>query len=113
MTKQLFNCGTDNDGYPTCMGDGSTCARSEKLGEYCSQLPMSVLQCYIEGTQPDGTVSCICVTAGPDTPDEAKSAMVEGGKTSLRNWYPGITGIQIVKDWHEVQLEPLDEDDDQ
>lgn len=21
----LFECGTDNDGYPTCQGDGSTC----------------------------------------------------------------------------------------
>ena len=25
MTKILFACGTDNDGYPTCQGDGSTC----------------------------------------------------------------------------------------
>ena len=113
MTKQLFACGTDNDGYPTCMGDGSTCARSEKLGEYCSQLPVPVLQCYIEGTQPDGTVSCICITAGPETLDVIRDAMVEDGKRSLRGWYPGIKDIQIVKDWHEVRLAPLDEDDDQ
>lgn len=25
MTKTLFACGADNDGYPQCMGDGSTC----------------------------------------------------------------------------------------
>ena len=24
--RVLFACGTDNDGYPTCMGDTSTCA---------------------------------------------------------------------------------------
>jgi len=25
MTKHLYACGTDNDGYPTCQGDGQTC----------------------------------------------------------------------------------------
>ena len=25
MTRPLFACGTDNDGAPECMGDGSTC----------------------------------------------------------------------------------------
>ena len=25
MTRILFACGADGDGYPNCMGDGSTC----------------------------------------------------------------------------------------
>jgi predicted DNA-binding helix-hairpin-helix protein len=25
VTRHLFACGTDNDGAPECMGDGSTC----------------------------------------------------------------------------------------
>ena len=28
-----FICGSDNDGYPSCMGDGSLCAYSKALGE--------------------------------------------------------------------------------
>lgn len=30
MARTLFACGTDNDGYPTCMGDTSTCAPDGK-----------------------------------------------------------------------------------
>lgn len=25
MARHLFACGTDNDGYPTCQGDGTPC----------------------------------------------------------------------------------------
>ena len=25
VPRLLFACGTDNDGYPTCQGDGSAC----------------------------------------------------------------------------------------
>ncbi len=28
-----FCCGSDNDGYPTCMGDGSMCGFSAVLDE--------------------------------------------------------------------------------
>lgn len=34
MTRTLFACGTDNDGYPTCQGDGSTCGS----GDSCETL---------------------------------------------------------------------------
>jgi hypothetical protein len=33
-TRTLYVCGTDNDGYPTCQGDGSTCG----LGGVCAEL---------------------------------------------------------------------------
>ena len=115
MTKQLFACATDNDGYPTCQGDGTMCARDER-GEYCALLPVPVLQCYIEGTQPDGRrgrAVGVVLTAGLDIPDETKSLMVQMGMKSLTYQYPGITDIQVVKDWHEAELPPLDEDDDQ
>lgn len=25
MSERLYQCGTDNDGFPTCMGDGGSC----------------------------------------------------------------------------------------
>ncbi|MFJ8301587.1 hypothetical protein ACIQ9R_37560 [Streptomyces sp. NPDC094447] len=28
-----YSCGSDNDGYPTCMGDGSMCGYSKVLEE--------------------------------------------------------------------------------
>lgn len=34
MPKILFACGTDNDGRPTCQGDGTTCG----LGGVCAEL---------------------------------------------------------------------------
>lgn len=34
MPKILFVCGTDNDGFPTCQGDGTTCG----LGGVCAEL---------------------------------------------------------------------------
>lgn len=34
MALILFACGTDNDGWPTCMGDGSTCGP----GDSCEEL---------------------------------------------------------------------------
>lgn len=27
--RVLFACGTDNDGYPTCQGDGTTCGPND------------------------------------------------------------------------------------
>lgn len=33
-TRTLFVCGTDNDGFPTCQGDGTTCG----LGGVCAEL---------------------------------------------------------------------------
>lgn len=36
--RSRIGCGTDNDGFPTCMGDGSMCAYSKILGEQvCGQ----------------------------------------------------------------------------
>lgn len=35
-----FVCGSDNDGYPTCGGDGSMCGYSALLGrQVCENLP--------------------------------------------------------------------------
>lgn len=34
MTKVLFACATDNDGFPVCQGDGTTCG----LGGVCAEL---------------------------------------------------------------------------
>lgn len=42
--RVLFACGTDNDGYPTCMGDTSTCAP----GGQCEGWPQA------ESAPPDG-----------------------------------------------------------
>lgn len=34
-----YTCGSDNDGYPTCMGDGSWCGYSRVLGyQVCKHL---------------------------------------------------------------------------
>jgi hypothetical protein len=33
-SKTLYVCGTDNDGWPTCQGDGTTCG----LGGVCAEL---------------------------------------------------------------------------
>lgn len=30
---ERFCCGSDNDGYPTCQGDGSMCGFSPVLGQ--------------------------------------------------------------------------------
>lgn len=39
MAKTLFACGTDNDGYPTCQGNGTTCGWEREAGrEYCAEL---------------------------------------------------------------------------
>lgn len=107
MTRNLFACGTDNDGFPTCQGDGSACARDER-GEYCDRLPVTVLQCHIEGTQSAVLVVGVTLTAGPETPDEAKAVMVRMGMKALAHQYPGTTDIQVVKDWHEAQIEAPD-----
>lgn len=112
MTMNLFNCGTDNDGFPTCQGDGSACARDER-GEYCDRLPVTVLQCHIEGTQSAVLVVGVTLTAGPETPDEAKAVMVQMGVKALAHRHPGVTDIKVVKDWHEAELTVPDEDDDQ
>lgn len=37
--RVLFACGTDNDGYPTCQGDGTTCGwERDGRGEFCLEL---------------------------------------------------------------------------
>lgn len=35
MVRERFACPTDNDGFPECMGDGSTCGPNYT----CTQLP--------------------------------------------------------------------------
>lgn len=40
MARVVFVCGSDNDGYPTCQGDGSFCGwERERPGEFfCAEL---------------------------------------------------------------------------
>lgn len=64
MTRVLFACGTDNDGYPTCMGDMSTCAPDGK----CHRLRDEILEQEIREQLAD-------TGADSDTIDEVVAAL--------------------------------------
>lgn len=63
MAEILYACGTDNDGFPECMGDGSTCgpdgciALGEKIPDkaapVCQCQRMSPITCSNSITQED------------------------------------------------------------
>lgn len=55
MAVKLFACGTDNDGYPNCMGDGSTCGPQGK----CTLLHTSCeRRCSFDCPAPQGKGWC-------------------------------------------------------
>ena len=67
-----------------------------------------VLLLHLEGRNGDETAG-IAVTAGLDTPPDARDAFVEGGKRYLRETYPGITDVQVVRDWFRYTLPDLED----
>jgi len=71
-----------------------------------------VMACGIEGMLPDGHAVGIVITAGLNTPDQIKEAMVENGIRAVQHKHPTVTDVQVTLPWHEYELPDEDEDEE-